>query len=51
MFTQIKSGYILIFELITNEYFLQDPNGECPAKEVFKYRDENGHFGQSPEPR
>jgi len=29
----------------------EDPNGECPAKEVFKYRDENGHFGQSPEPR
>ncbi|XP_023342689.1 uncharacterized protein LOC111712341 [Eurytemora carolleeae] len=30
---------------------LEDPNGECPAVEVFKYRDKNGHFGQSPDPR
>jgi len=29
----------------------EDPNGECPAVEVFKFRDENGFFGQSPEPR
>lgn len=29
----------------------QDPNGESPAIEVFKYRDQNGYFGQSPEPR
>eukprot|EP00088_Acartia_fossae_P063257 TRINITY_DN7699_c0_g1_i2.p1 TRINITY_DN7699_c0_g1~~TRINITY_DN7699_c0_g1_i2.p1 ORF type:complete len:233 (-),score=26.53 TRINITY_DN7699_c0_g1_i2:252-950(-) len=29
----------------------EDPNGECPALEVFKYRDENGYFGQSPDPR
>jgi len=34
-----------------NRGFVEDPNGECPAVEVFKYRDENGHFGQSPEPR
>lgn len=29
----------------------QDPNGESPAIEVFRYRDQNGYFGQSPEPR
>jgi len=29
----------------------EDPNGESPAIEVFKYRDQNGYFGQSPEPR
>jgi len=28
-----------------------DPLGECPAVEVFRFRDKNGHFGQSPEPR
>ena len=28
-----------------------DPLGECPAVEVFRYRDKNGYFGQSPEPR
>ena len=30
---------------------LQDPNGECPAIEVFHFRDKDGYFGQSPEPR
>lgn len=29
----------------------EDPNGECPAIEVFRYRDKDGYFGQSPEPR
>merc|ERR1719436_2027717 len=28
-----------------------DPLGECPAVEVFKFRDKDGFFGQSPEPR
>jgi len=28
-----------------------DPLGECPAVEVFRFRDKDGHFGQSPEPR
>ena len=28
-----------------------DPMGECPAVEVFRFRDKNGYFGQSPEPR
>ena len=28
-----------------------DPMGECPAVEVFRFRDKDGHFGQSPEPR
>lgn len=28
-----------------------DPLGECPAVEVFKFRDKDGYFGQSPEPR
>jgi len=30
---------------------LMDPLGECPAVEVFKFRDKDGYFGQSPEPR
>jgi len=30
---------------------LDDPNGECPAIEVFHFRDKDGYFGQSPEPR
>jgi len=41
-----------------SELFLQkldnidnDPLGECPAVEVFKFRDKDGFFGQSPEPR
>jgi len=29
----------------------EDLKGECPAVEVFKFRDKDGHFGQSPEPR
>ena len=28
-----------------------DPLGECPAVEVFRFRDKDGYFGQSPEPR
>jgi len=28
-----------------------DPNGESPAVEVFRFRDKDGYFGQSPEPR
>ena len=28
-----------------------EDNGESPAVEVLKYRDKNGHFGQSMEPR
>jgi len=34
-----------------NDELAEDPNGESPAIEVFKYRDKNGYFGQSPEPR
>lgn len=34
-----------------HNYGLMDPNGECPAVEVFRFRDKNGYFGQSPEPR
>jgi len=28
-----------------------DPNGESPAVEVFRFRDKDGYFGQSPDPR
>jgi len=28
-----------------------DLTGECPAVEVFRFRDKNGYFGQSPDPR
>jgi len=28
-----------------------DPNGECPAVEVFRYRDKDGYFGQRPDVR
>jgi len=36
---------------IFDPYGLDDPNGECPAKEVFMFRDKDGYFGQSIEPR
>lgn len=31
--------------------FLQDEDGECPAEEVFKFQEKNGHFGMSTVPR
>jgi len=36
---------------LLDPYGLDDPNGECPAKEVFRFRDKDGYFGQSIEPR
>jgi len=46
---QLEQNFGLRFKKIYGDD--DDPNGECPAREVFKFRDENGHFGQSPEPR
>lgn len=31
--------------------FLDDDDGECPAEEVIKFQDKNGHFGTSTVPR
>ena len=30
---------------------LDDEDGECPAEEVIKFQDKNGHFGSSTVPR
>jgi len=34
-----------------HKYGHLDPNGESPAVEVFRFRDKEGYFGQSPDPR
>jgi hemimethylated DNA binding protein len=38
-------------DLVTSGMDDGDPMGECPAVEVFRYRDRDGYFGQSPDPR
>lgn len=58
--TLFSSGYILDWntwqEMVVNWTqsminILQDEDGECPAEEVIKFQEKNGHFGMSTVPR
>lgn len=57
--TLFSSGYILDWnkwqEMVVNWTqsminILQDEDGECPAEEVIKFQEKNGHFGMSTVP-
>ena len=37
---------MLIVDVQLDPLGLMDPLGECPAVEVFKFRDKDGYFGQ-----